>query len=291
MLKQFNDPSDEEDDENGDEQSSIASDDSQLDNHIADANDMSMGMDVVQEELEGAGMLPGDGNMSTQQVSQPSQDEDVDADEEPTQAQDGAAEEEADEEVQVTHNKRNRLSGTTESATAGGTAIHYGKVRATVTSGASMEEGEEDNLLDEPTEKQQQQQQQGEEEEEEATERNIEGADGDTGDDDASLANRTMATAKSHRSSKTTKTTKAKKSTGNALYRMALEEEERRSRRHKGNSLLDDEAAEEEEEGLQAGLGDFGFGVTSNIREHDEEMVRCLFFVNFCLVVANNDAN
>jgi hypothetical protein len=37
--------------------------------------------------------------------------------------------------------------------------------------------------------------------------------------------------------------------------------------------FLEDEAAEEEEEGAQAGLGDFGFGVTSNIREHDEEMV------------------
>ena len=37
---------------------------------------------------------------------------------------------------------------------------------------------------------------------------------------------------------------------------------------------MDDEAAEEEEEGMQAGLGDFGFGVTSNVREHDEEMVR-----------------
>jgi hypothetical protein len=40
------------------------------------------------------------------------------------------------------------------------------------------------------------------------------------------------------------------------------------------NALLEDEAAEEEEEGAQAGLGDFGFGVTSNIREHDEEQVR-----------------
>jgi hypothetical protein len=39
------------------------------------------------------------------------------------------------------------------------------------------------------------------------------------------------------------------------------------------NSLVEDEAAEEEEEGAQAGLGDFGFGVTSNIREHDEEVV------------------
>ncbi len=39
------------------------------------------------------------------------------------------------------------------------------------------------------------------------------------------------------------------------------------------NALLEDEAAEEEEEGAQAGLGDFGFGVTSNIREHDEEQV------------------
>jgi hypothetical protein len=35
--------------------------------------------------------------------------------------------------------------------------------------------------------------------------------------------------------------------------------------------LLDDEAMEEEEEGMQAGLGDFGFGVTANIRERDEE--------------------
>lgn len=40
---------------------------------------------------------------------------------------------------------------------------------------------------------------------------------------------------------------------------------------------MDDEAAEEEEEGAQAGLGDFGF-TTSNIREHDEEMVS--FLVN-----------
>jgi len=42
---------------------------------------------------------------------------------------------------------------------------------------------------------------------------------------------------------------------------------------------VDDEAAEEEEEGLQAGLGDFGFGVTSSIREHDEEMVSLIFII------------
>eukprot|EP01032_Pedospumella_encystans_P008654 gene8654-10247_t len=76
------------------------------------------------------------------------------------------------------------------------------------------------------------------------------------------------------RTTATTKTSKSKKSksTGNMMYRLALEAEERRHRTRKGNNLVDDEAAEEEEEGLQAGLGDFGFGVTSNIREHDEEM-------------------
>jgi hypothetical protein len=36
-------------------------------------------------------------------------------------------------------------------------------------------------------------------------------------------------------------------------------------------SFFDDEAEEEEEEGAQAGLGDFGFGVTSKLRETEEE--------------------
>ena len=83
------------------------------------------------------------------------------------------------------------------------------------------------------------------------------------------------------RTTATTKTSKSKKSksTGNMMYRLALEAEERRHRTRKGNNLVDDEAAEEEEEGLQAGLGDFGFGVTSNIREHDEEMVSFFFFM------------
>lgn len=88
--------------------------------------------------------------------------------------------------------------------------------------------------------------------------------------DEVSLMGETVATK--------SKSKKAR-STGNALYRLALEEEERRHRTRKGNSLMDDEAAEEEEEGLQAGLGDFGFGVTSNIREHDEEMVSLLHFL------------
>jgi len=35
------------------------------------------------------------------------------------------------------------------------------------------------------------------------------------------------------------------------------------------NRLLEDEAEEEEEEGVQAGLGDFGFGV-SRARDDDE---------------------
>ena len=37
--------------------------------------------------------------------------------------------------------------------------------------------------------------------------------------------------------------------------------------------MLDEEAEEEEEEGHQSGLGDFGFGVVSKIRENDEEAV------------------
>ncbi|KAJ1418101.1 hypothetical protein B484DRAFT_397063 [Ochromonadaceae sp. CCMP2298] len=62
-----------------------------------------------------------------------------------------------------------------------------------------------------------------------------------------------------------------KKSTGNSMFRLAMEEEERRHRKAKKNTLVDDEAEEEEEEGQQAGLGDFGFGVTSKIRENDDE--------------------
>jgi hypothetical protein len=37
--------------------------------------------------------------------------------------------------------------------------------------------------------------------------------------------------------------------------------------------MFDNEAEEEEEEGLQAGLGDFGFGTTSNIKDRDDEIV------------------
>jgi hypothetical protein len=142
------------------------------------------------------------------------------------------------------------------------------------------------------------------------------------------VANQTTLTS---RTLKSKREKDKKRSTGNTLYRLALEEEERRSRRQKvrdgllgdwdltslcrpsrllspgnmllsvhtptplvllltdpthtcthslnphlslqNNALLEDEAAEEEEEGAQAGLGDFGFGVTSNIREHDEEQV------------------
>ena len=39
------------------------------------------------------------------------------------------------------------------------------------------------------------------------------------------------------------------------------------------SSMFDNEAEEEEEEGLQAGLGDFGFGTTSNIKDRDDEIV------------------
>jgi hypothetical protein len=59
--------------------------------------------------------------------------------------------------------------------------------------------------------------------------------------------------------------------TGNAMYRLQLEEEERRLRQKKGTGLVEDEAEEEEEEGHQAGLGDFGFGVSSRNKEMDEE--------------------
>lgn len=60
---------------------------------------------------------------------------------------------------------------------------------------------------------------------------------------------------------------------GNALFRLQLEEEERRyrQRQSKGLTFFDDEAEEEEEEGVQAGLGDFGFGSTSKLKENDEE--------------------
>lgn len=47
----------------------------------------------------------------------------------------------------------------------------------------------------------------------------------------------------------------------------------------KSSTLLDVEAEEEEEEGLQAGLGDFGFGVTSKMREIDQERVRAVVVV------------
>jgi hypothetical protein len=50
------------------------------------------------------------------------------------------------------------------------------------------------------------------------------------GDDVASVDNRTHV---SGHMQKTQSKHKKKQSTGNALYRMALEEEERRSRRHK----------------------------------------------------------
>lgn len=244
-----------------DEESSIASDDSQLDIDADGAGDADADMDVVQEELAGAGMLPGDTQAEDDDHSQNSQGSQK---EEPTQAQDAAdvVEEEEDEEVLIL-SKRNRLAGSTsESATAGGTVVHYGKAR---TLSSAAVEGE-DNLLDEPEEATARMDISGQEDgsaepAEEKTERN--------GDDNVSLANHTLATGKSRRKPK---------STGNTLYKLAMEQEERRSRRHKGNNLLDDEAAEEEEEGLQAGLGDFGFGVTSNIREHDEEMVRnCCF--------------
>ena len=66
---------------------------------------------------------------------------------------------------------------------------------------------------------------------------------------------------------------KSKPKSSNALYRLGLEEEARRHRMAKKNSLMDDEAEEEEEEGVQAGLGDFGFGVMSKNKENDEERV------------------
>ena len=49
-----------------------------------------------------------------------------------------------------------------------------------------------------------------------------------------------------------------------------LQDEERKQSK-KGSALLDEEADEEEEEGLQAGLGDFGFGVTNRHREGEDE--------------------
>ena len=74
------------------------------------------------------------------------------------------------------------------------------------------------------------------------------------------------------------KVKKSKKvTTGNALFRLQLEEEERRLRRQQQqrqqHNLFDDEAEEEEEEGYQAGLGDFGFGVISKHKENEEEKV------------------
>ena len=43
--------------------------------------------------------------------------------------------------------------------------------------------------------------------------------------------------------------------------------------------MFDEEAEEEEEQGQQAGLGDFGFGVVSKIRENDEEAVSVISFM------------
>ena len=59
----------------------------------------------------------------------------------------------------------------------------------------------------------------------------------------------------------------------NSQYRQMLLEEDRRHRREKtaGSSVLDLEADEEEEEGLQAGLGDFGFGKIAN-KDDDEQV-------------------
>lgn len=65
---------------------------------------------------------------------------------------------------------------------------------------------------------------------------------------------------------------KENKMSGNLLYRLQLEEEERQLQRsRKGGAFFDDEAEEEEEEGHQAGLGDFGFGVTSKNKENEDE--------------------
>ena len=74
----------------------------------------------------------------------------------------------------------------------------------------------------------------------------------------------------------TTKTVKAplpvkdKNRDKNSSYRRMLQDEERKQSK-KGSALLDEEADEEEEEGLQAGLGDFGFGVTNRHREGEDE--------------------
>ena len=85
-----------------------------------------------------------------------------------------------------------------------------------------------------------------------------------------------------------------RRKTGNALFRLQLEQEEQKLKRSKvrvaptskqfpyiaslcyqgGNGMFDEEAEEEEEEKQQAGLGDFGFGVVSKLRESEEEAVR-----------------
>jgi hypothetical protein len=57
----------------------------------------------------------------------------------------------------------------------------------------------------------------------------------------------------------------------NAAYRRMLLEEERANSKKKGSALLEEEADEEEEEGLQAGLGDFGFGTTASVRDREDE--------------------
>ena len=43
------------------------------------------------------------------------------------------------------------------------------------------------------------------------------------------------------------------------------------------SSLFDIEADEEEEDGLQTGLGDFGFGSTTNFKEKDDERVSTIY--------------
>lgn len=73
---------------------------------------------------------------------------------------------------------------------------------------------------------------------------------------------------------KTSKTTKSHRvRTGNAFFRAALEEEARMAKSHGRHSMVEDEAEEEEEEGMQAGLGDFGFGVVGK-REDEADALK-----------------
>lgn len=89
-------------------------------------------------------------------------------------------------------------------------------------------------------------------------------------DDD--VASEEIEREKEEVSEKKSNKSKENKMSGNLLYRLQLEEEERQLQRsRKGGAFFDDEAEEEEEEGHQAGLGDFGFGVTSKNRENEDE--------------------